>query len=1209
MSLSPLHRPILLVAALLAALAVVPAMSFGAAVEDRYIVVLDEGTDAAAKASAEERRGNDVDEVFDGAIDGFTADLDAADVARLEDDPRVVVVERDEPVYALGATSPAEVTEGAKIGSVIPGRYLVTLADDLAPAAFVRAFGATPVALYTHAVNGFAADLTAAQVASLAGDARVVRIEPDRVVGIQATQTGATWGLDRIDQRQRPLNGTYVYDRTGDGVTAYIIDTGILPGHQDFGGRVRTGFTAFSDSYGSSDCNGHGTHVAGTVAGARWGVAKEATLVPVRVLSCSGSGSWSGVVAGIDWTIADHAAGTPAVANMSLGGGRSSTIDAAVRAGVADGITFVVAAGNSNTSACNSSPAGEPLALTVGSTTSSDARSSFSNYGTCVDLFAPGSSITSAWWTSSTATNTISGTSMASPHVAGAAALVLDAEPAASPATVAERILTQATPSVVTGAGTGSPNLLLATDVAGDPPAPTLPGAPRNLTAAPRDARVILTFDTPADSGNAAITDYVIEQSDDVGATWTPVDDGVSSSPTATVTGLVNGTAYAFRVAAVNSVGQGPWTTPVSATPDRVSVNDDFVDGAVISGATGSVNGSTADATRETGEPTHGGWGASASIWYRWTAPGDGALVLTTQGSGYDTLLGAYTGSAVGSLTTKAANDDNGSGGLWSRVSFSVQRGATYAIAIDGYGGQRGASVLNWTFTEALPPTEPTAPRDVLARAGNRRVAATWSAPASNGGSRIIAYTATASPGGAKCETPAWKRYCVIRGLENGVQYTVTVTATNAVGTSPTSLPSDPVVPVARQRGIRAETWGLDRLDQRRLPLDGVMDPSSAGASGDGAGVRVYVIDTGIRSDHLEFDNRVLDGFVSVNQGQDDGNGTEDCNGHGTHVTGTAAGAQLGVAAGANVVPVRVLNCYGGGYGSDVLAGLDWIASNHPAGTPGVVNMSLGGGASAALNAAVQEVIDAGLLVVVAAGNSNADACYESPASAPNAITVGATDSADVRASFSNYGSCVDLFAPGVGIPSAWHTGATDTATLSGTSMAAPHVAGAAAILYGAAQGASASAVADTLITRSSSGIVGNAGPGSPNRLLYIGTAPDTAPQQPEVAPAPAPAAEAPVAQAPAVATPATPAVAAVRKVGRTLRVRIKGTKGARYQIFRNGKRIATTRSTRMKLRLLKTGKRQIFSVRAIKDGKRSGFSQRIVVQGSKVRVLQQRRR
>lgn len=1209
MSLSSPHRLLIAIVGLALALATLPAISIGA-VEDRYIVVLEDGADAAATASAEERRGNEVDEVFDGAIDGFTADLDATDVARLERDPRVVTVERDQPVYALGATSPAEAPEDAKIGSVIPGRYLVTLDEGLAPASFVSALGAIPVALYTHAINGFAADLTAAQVASLAQDPRVVRIEPDRVVGIQATQNGATWGLDRIDQRARPLNQTYVYDRTGDGVTAYIIDTGILPGHTDFGGRVRTGFTAFNDSYGTSDCNGHGTHVAGTVGGTEWGVAKEVTLVPVRVLSCSGSGSWSGVVAGIDWTVADHQAGTPAVANMSLGGGRSSTIDAAVRRGVADGITFVVAAGNSNTDACTASPAGEPLALTVGSTTSSDARSSFSNVGTCVDLFAPGSSITSAWWTSSTATRTISGTSMAAPHVAGAAALILDAEPTASPATVAERVLTQATPSVVTGAGTGSPNLLLATTLAGDPPAATLPSAPRNLRADGRDSRVILTYEIPTDTGNAAILDYAVEQSTDGEATWTPVADGVSASPTTTVTGLTNGSPYSFRVAAINSAGQGPWTAPVTVTPDRVSVNDDFVDAATISGASGTVSGSTSDATRETGEPSHGGWGASASIWYRWTAPGDGALVLTTQGSGYDTLLGAYTGSTVGSLTTKAANDDNGSGGLWSRVSVTVQRGTTYAIAVDGYGGQRGSSVLRWTFAEALPPSAPTAPSGVRVRAGNARIAAAWSASASNGGSAIVAYTATASPGGAKCQTPAWKRYCVIRGLDNGTAYTVTVTATNAVGTSPASAPSDPVVPVARQRGVRAETWGLDRLDQRRLPLDGVMDPASAGASGNGSGVRVYVIDTGIRSDHLEFDDRVLSGFVSVNQGQDDGNGTEDCNGHGTHVTGTAAGAQLGVASGASVVPVRVLNCFGGGYGSDVLAGLDWVASNHPAGTPGVVNMSLGGAASPAINAAVQQVIDAGLVVVVAAGNSNADACYESPASAPNAITVGATDAADARASFSNYGACVDLFAPGVGISSAWHTGATDTASLSGTSMAAPHVAGAVAILFGAAQGSSATAVADTVIARASQGVVGNAGPGSPNRLLYIGTAPDSGPQTPEAAPAPtpAPSVQQPSTRTPVVA-PATPALATVRKVGRTLRVRIKGTKGARYQVFRNGKRIATTRATNMKLRLLKTSKRQIFSIRAIKGGKRSAFSQRIVVQGSKIRIVQQRRR
>jgi subtilisin family serine protease len=288
-------------------------------------------------------------------------------------------------------------------------------------------------------------------------------IEQDATVTLNSTQTNATWGIDRIDQRDRPLNGTYTYGLTGSGVRAYIIDTGILGSHQDFGGRVQeTGFTAINDGQGSTDCNGHGTHVAGTVGGTVYGVAKNVELVAVRVLSCSGSGSTSGVIAGVDWVAGQSY--RPAVANMSLGGGASSTLDTAVRKAHNAGVTMVVAAGNSNANACNYSPAREPTAITVGATTSSDARASYSNFGSCLDLFAPGSSITAAWHTSNTATNTISGTSMASPHVAGVAALLLQSSPSASPTQVASAIASSASTGKVSSAGSRSPNLLLFSD-------------------------------------------------------------------------------------------------------------------------------------------------------------------------------------------------------------------------------------------------------------------------------------------------------------------------------------------------------------------------------------------------------------------------------------------------------------------------------------------------------------------------------------------------------------------------------------------------------------------------------------------------------------------------------------------------------------------------------------------------------------------------
>jgi subtilisin family serine protease len=347
-------------------------------------------------------------------------------------------------------------------------------------------------------------------------------------------------------------------------------------------------------------------------------------------------------------------------------------------------------------------------------------------------------------------------------------------------------------------------------------------------------------------------------------------------------------------------------------------------------------------------------------------------------------------------------------------------------------------------------------------------------------------------------------RACTITGLANGTPYTVTVTATNATGTSVASAPSAAITPNGRTRSPRAASWGLDRLDQRNLPLDGVMDPSAAAATAaGGAGVTAYVIDTGVRSDHEQFGGRVRAGFVSVNQGQDDGNGTEDCNGHGTHVSGTIGGADYGVAPEVDIVPVRVLNCAGAGYTSDVIAGLNWVAANHQAGQLAVANMSLGGGYSAAINAAVQGVIDDGVTVVVAAGNSGDDACNASPASTPAAITVGATDQADQRASFSNYGSCVDLFAPGVDILSSDAASPTATAVHSGTSMASPHVAGAVALQLAATRSTSADVTSAAITASASRNRVGDAGDGSPNRLLYIGTAIDT--EAPVAAPIAAP--------------------------------------------------------------------------------------------------------
>jgi subtilisin family serine protease len=383
------------------------------------------------------------------------------------------------PAATAAAAPPAEgVIQNAGAPGAIKGSYIVTLdeeaADSGSPAgkSLVRKYGATIERTYHEALNGYSVRLTEAEAKRLAADPAVEAVAQDQRVSIAGTQTNPpSWGLDRIDQRALPLDGSYTYpDSAGDGVTAYIIDTGVRISHGDFGGRARYGYDAVDGDTSAGDGNGHGTHVAGTVAGTSHGVAKKADIVAVRVLDNNGSGSISGVVAGVDWVTRN--AVKPAVANMSLGGGANSTLDTAVRNSIASGVTYAVAAGNSNTNASGSSPARVAEAITVGSTTSSDARSSFSNYGSILDIFAPGSSITSTWHTSDSATSTISGTSMAAPHVAGAAALYLGENPGATPSQVAAGLDSAAVTGAVSNPGTGSPNKLLNVGEGdpGDPP-------------------------------------------------------------------------------------------------------------------------------------------------------------------------------------------------------------------------------------------------------------------------------------------------------------------------------------------------------------------------------------------------------------------------------------------------------------------------------------------------------------------------------------------------------------------------------------------------------------------------------------------------------------------------------------------------------------------------------------------------------------------
>ena len=448
-------------------------------------------------------------------------------------------------VLCLAVTRVAAAQEVQTPERAIPGQYIVVLDEQQVTRAqtrtqgdaLVRQHGGVILRRFENALRGFSVAMSATAAAAMARSPRVRYVEQDSVREIVETQSGATWGLDRIDQRDLPLNSTYIYDTDASVVDVYIIDTGIRSTHSQFGGRVSSvGFTAINDGNGTNDCNGHGTHVAGTVGGITYGVAKGVTLHAVRVLGCTGSGSTSGVIAGIEWVTANHV--KPAVANMSLGGGASTALDDAVRNSIAAGVTYAIAAGNSNANACSSSPARVTQALTVGSSTSGDARSSFSNFGTCVDLFAPGSSITSAWITNDTATNTISGTSMASPHVAGVAALYLAGDPTATSSTVHAAVVNNASLDKLTGVGTGSPNRLLHSRF-GAPPPDTPPSASFTFSC----TLLTCTFDGSGSTDNNGISSYAWNFGDGQSGSGAAVSHTYASGGTFTVVLTVTDTA------------------------------------------------------------------------------------------------------------------------------------------------------------------------------------------------------------------------------------------------------------------------------------------------------------------------------------------------------------------------------------------------------------------------------------------------------------------------------------------------------------------------------------------------------------------------------------------------------------------------------------------------------------------------------------------
>ena len=624
-----------------------------------------------------------------------------------------------------------------------------------------QAAGNKPDDVFRSAVKGFVAPLSAAEAAKLRSDEDVLLVEKDSPVKILGQRSGSPWGLDRIDQRARsPLDGSISTAQDGAGVTAYIVDTGIRITHQQFSSRASVGFDTFGGT--GIDCHGHGTHVAGTVAGSSYGVAPAASLVAVRVMDCGGSGTVSGIVAGLDWIVANHVAGAPAVANMSIGGGYSLAENLAVQRAIDDGVTMVVAAGNENSNACGTSPASAPNALTVGATDSTDTRASFSNYGSCLDIFAPGVSILSTWYASDTSTGTLNGTSMASPHVAGAAALLLSANPLASPAAVRSSLLTNSTAAIVKNPGLNSPYDLL---YVGDPSVPQLPPLPAPTAPANdnfADAQILYSLSTRTGSNQ-----YATRQTDEpyhgasntfngvtsVWYRWTAEETGTLTLKTEgseidTIMAAYSGDALSsLTKLATNDDYQAPerWSRisfhvtagvsysiavdgfsgaagavsiggsflvdppPVAPEPDPPA-NDNFAQRAAFN--LESIALTNVGSTEEEGEPVHVNVDTepAKSVWYSWTAPADGILRLSTEGSAFDTMLAAYTGDSLTTLSEQGRNDDFKSGSNWSGFDISVVKGTSYMIVIDGFRQAAGAAVLAGSFVASPPPETPTPP-------------------------------------------------------------------------------------------------------------------------------------------------------------------------------------------------------------------------------------------------------------------------------------------------------------------------------------------------------------------------------------------------------------------------------------------------------------------------------------------------------------------
>ena len=631
----------------------------------------------------------------------------------------------------------------------------------------------------SRAFKGVVGEFSASELNEIKKNPKVLYIEKDGVVQTTAFSStpvtvnpAPSWGLDRVNQRNLPLDNAYSYQYDGQGVKAYVIDTGINSKHAQFAGRILPGNSQIADGRGTEDCNGHGTHVAGTIGGSTYGIAPSVSLVPIRVLDCAGSGLFSGVIAGIDWVIADHQAGEPAFRFLlspirhqtripcfrlttasstgcaepftkGLGGGLSVAVNDAIARLVADGVVVVVAAGNSNANACNYSPSSAPNAITVGATESTDRRATYSNFGTCLDIFAPGSGILSSWIGSTTATSSISGTSMASPHVAGSAALLLEKNPAATPAQIRTSLVSTSTPAKVTSAGTGSTTLLLATETASFVPTPVAQ-APLSISNSVLSgvAGTAITLTATGGSGSGALSFSV-----------TGTSCSITASTALNATGTATCVVTASKAASTGflSASSAPVTfnfivpTPVTQTPLTIT-------NTVLSGVAGT------------------------------------AITLTTTGgSGSGALSFSVTGSSCLITSTNILN---------ASAATTCQVTANKAASI-GFLSASSAPVV-FTFAAAPATTVPASPSIVsISSPRSRNLTVSFSTP-NNGGAAIQRYVLTilrsTTTNGTlvldrtvTVNSTALSASTTITGLISGNFYAVSVVAVNSVGSSAAS--------------------------------------------------------------------------------------------------------------------------------------------------------------------------------------------------------------------------------------------------------------------------------------------------------------------------------------------------------------------------------------------------------------------------------------